>query len=134
MRRRVRGGRNSVHWSEPVTDPSSCRQLGVLLMHPILAQLGPLTVLTHDAFTVVALALGLAIYYRELSVRGMLGGPIVWISLAAVLGGAIGARSSPRGSTSRSTTGSTSVRSRRSSSTAARASWGPSRAAGSPSR
>ena len=61
-------------------------------MHPILFAWGPLTVLTHDAFTVVALALGLAIYYRELSVRGMLGGPIVWISLAAVLGGAIGAR------------------------------------------
>ena len=61
-------------------------------MHPILFAWGPLTMLTHDAFTVVALALGLAIYYRELSVRGMLGGPIVWISLAAVLGGAIGAR------------------------------------------
>ena len=44
-------------------------------MHPILFAWGPLTVLTHDAFTVVALAVGLAIYYRELSVRGMLGGP-----------------------------------------------------------
>ena len=31
-------------------------------MHPILAQLGPLTVMTHDAFTVLALAVGLAIY------------------------------------------------------------------------
>ncbi len=61
-------------------------------MHPILAQLGPLTVMTHDAFTVLALTVGLAIYYRELRLRGWLGGPIVWISLAAVLGGAIGAR------------------------------------------
>ena len=61
-------------------------------MHPILFQLGPLTVMTHDAFTVLALAVGLAIYYRELRRRGWLGGPIVWISLAAVLGGAIGAR------------------------------------------
>ena len=39
-----------------------------------------------------ALTVGLAIYYRELRRRGWLGGPIVWISLAAVLGGAIGAR------------------------------------------
>ena len=61
-------------------------------MHPVLFQLGPLTLMTHDAFTVLALAVGLAIYYRELRVRGWLGGPIVWISLAAVLGGAIGAR------------------------------------------
>ena len=61
-------------------------------MHPILFQLGPLTVMTHDAFTVLALAVGLAIYYRELRRRGWLGGPIVWISLAAVLGGAVGAR------------------------------------------
>ena len=61
-------------------------------MHPILFQLGPLTVMTHDAFTVLALAVGLAIYYRELRRRGWLGGPIIWISLAAVLGGAVGAR------------------------------------------
>lgn len=61
-------------------------------MHPILLQLGPITVMTHDAFTVLALGVGLAIYYHELRTRGWLGGPIVWISLAAVLGGAIGAR------------------------------------------
>jgi prolipoprotein diacylglyceryltransferase len=61
-------------------------------MHPILVQVGPLTVMTHDAFTVLALAVGLAIYYRELRMRGWLGGPIVWISLAAILGGVIGAR------------------------------------------
>ena len=50
------------------------------------------TIATHDAFTVLALAVGLAIYYRELRRRRWLDGPIVWISLAAVLGGAIGAR------------------------------------------
>jgi prolipoprotein diacylglyceryltransferase len=61
-------------------------------MHPILVQVGQVTVLTHDVFTLLALAVGLAIYYRELRARGWLGGPIVWISLAAVLGGAVGAR------------------------------------------
>ena len=54
--------------------------------------LGPVAVATHDVFSVLALAVGFAIYYRELRRRGWLGGPIVWISLAAVLGGAIGAR------------------------------------------
>jgi prolipoprotein diacylglyceryltransferase len=61
-------------------------------MHPVLAQIGPFTVMTHDAFTVLALAVGIAIYYRELRTRAWLDGPIVWISLAALLGGAIGAR------------------------------------------
>ena len=42
------------------------------MVHPILSQLGPLTVMTHDAFTVLALAVGLAIYYRELRRRGWL--------------------------------------------------------------
>lgn len=60
-------------------------------MFPVLS-VGPFAIATHDAFTVLALAVGLAIYYGELRVRGWLGGPIVWISLAAVLGGAIGAR------------------------------------------
>jgi phosphatidylglycerol---prolipoprotein diacylglyceryl transferase len=61
-------------------------------VHPVLIQLGSVTVMTHDAFTLLALAVGLAIYYRELRVRGWLDGTIVWISLGAVLGGAIGAR------------------------------------------
>lgn len=61
-------------------------------MHPVLIQLGPVTVLTHDAFTLLALAVGLAIYYRELRVRGWLDNTIVWISLGAIVGGAIGAR------------------------------------------
>ncbi len=61
-------------------------------MHPILLELGPVRILTHDAFSVLALGVGLAIYYRELRRRGWLGGPIVWISLAAILGGILGAR------------------------------------------
>jgi phosphatidylglycerol---prolipoprotein diacylglyceryl transferase len=61
-------------------------------MHPILFELGPWRILTHDAFTVLALAVGFAIYYHDLRRRGWLDGPIVWISLAAVFGGLLGAR------------------------------------------
>jgi prolipoprotein diacylglyceryltransferase len=61
-------------------------------MHPVLGQVGPITILTHDAFTVLALIVGLAMYYRELAQRGWLDQRIVWISLAAIVGGAIGAR------------------------------------------
>jgi phosphatidylglycerol:prolipoprotein diacylglycerol transferase len=61
-------------------------------MHPILGQVGPVTILTHDAFTLLALVVGLSIYYRELARRGWLDTRIVWISLAAVVAGAIGAR------------------------------------------
>ena len=61
-------------------------------MHPILGQVGPVTILTHDAFTLLALAVGLSLYYRELARRGWLETRIVWISLAAVIAGALGAR------------------------------------------
>jgi len=61
-------------------------------MHPVLGQVGPITILTHDAFTVLALIVGLSMYYRELAKRGWLDTRIVWISLAAVIAGAIGAR------------------------------------------
>jgi phosphatidylglycerol:prolipoprotein diacylglycerol transferase len=61
-------------------------------MHPVLGQVGPITILTHDVFTILALVVGLAIYYRGLARRGWLDAPIVWISLAAILGGAVGAR------------------------------------------
>lgn len=61
-------------------------------MHPVLVELGDWRLLTHDAFTVLALAVGLAIYWSDLRGRGWLGGPIVWISLAAVFGGLLGAR------------------------------------------
>ena len=60
-------------------------------MFPVLP-FGPFAIATHDAFTILALAVGLAIYAAELRARDWLGGPIVWISLAAVLGGLIGAR------------------------------------------
>jgi phosphatidylglycerol---prolipoprotein diacylglyceryl transferase len=58
---------------------------------PVLS-VGPFAIATHDAFTVLALAVGLAIYYRELRSREWLDAPIFWISLAAILGGLIGAR------------------------------------------
>jgi phosphatidylglycerol:prolipoprotein diacylglycerol transferase len=61
-------------------------------VHPVLIQLGSVTVMTHDAFTLLALGAGLLIYYRELRARRWLDGTIVWISLGAILGGAIGAR------------------------------------------
>lgn len=61
-------------------------------MHPTLARWGELSLYTHDVFTVAALAVGFAIYYAELRRRGWLDSTIVWISLAALLGGAIGAR------------------------------------------
>lgn len=61
-------------------------------MYPVLVQIGPLTVMTHDAFSVVAVLVGLAIYYRELRRRGWLDDRIVWISMAAIVGGVAGAR------------------------------------------
>ncbi len=60
-------------------------------MFPTLT-FGPVTIATHDGFSVVALAVGLAIYYLALRRRGWLEPRIVWISLTAVLGGALGAR------------------------------------------
>lgn len=60
-------------------------------MIPILS-IGPLTVATHDAFTVLALVVGLGLYYRALHRQGMLDPVIVTISVAAILGGALGAR------------------------------------------
>lgn len=61
-------------------------------MHPIAARLGDLTISTHDVFSVLAVLVGFAIYYRELRQRGWLEPRIVWISLAALLGAVIGAR------------------------------------------
>ena len=61
-------------------------------MHPVLVEFGPLRILTHDAFTVLAIAVGFAIYYRDLRRRGWLDWPIVWISLAAIIGAGVGAR------------------------------------------
>lgn len=61
-------------------------------MIPVLVQLGPVTVFTHDLFTVAGIVAGLALYYRALRRDRVLDGRIVLISLAAVAGGAIGAR------------------------------------------
>ncbi|MFH1475692.1 MAG: prolipoprotein diacylglyceryl transferase family protein [Chloroflexota bacterium] len=61
-------------------------------MLPILAELGPLRLVTHDVFTVLGLLVGLAIYYRELRRRGILDERIVIVSIAVVVGGAVGAR------------------------------------------
>lgn len=61
-------------------------------MYPIAAELGGLSIASHDLFSLVAIAVGFAIYYRELQRRGWLEPRIVWISMAALLGGAIGAR------------------------------------------
>jgi len=61
-------------------------------MLPVLAELGPFRFVTHDVFTILGLLVGLAIYYRELRRRGILDERIVRISIAVVLGGAVGAR------------------------------------------
>jgi phosphatidylglycerol:prolipoprotein diacylglycerol transferase len=61
-------------------------------MHPILVELGPWRILTHDAFTVLALAVGVALYYRDLRRRGWLDQTIVLISIVAIAGALVGAR------------------------------------------
>jgi phosphatidylglycerol---prolipoprotein diacylglyceryl transferase len=61
-------------------------------MHPVLFQVGSVSIGTHDAFSVAAILVGFGIYYAELRRRGWLDSRIVTISLLALLGGAIGAR------------------------------------------
>lgn len=61
-------------------------------MYPIAMRIGDLTVGTHDLFSVLAIVIGFGLYYRELGRRRWLEPRIVWISLAALLGAAIGAR------------------------------------------
>ncbi len=61
-------------------------------MAPILLQVGPFTLYTHDVFTVAGVLAGLALYYRALRRDRVLDGRIVLISVAAILGGALGAR------------------------------------------
>ena len=61
-------------------------------MYPILWQGGGWTIQTHDVFSIVAVVVGLAIYYAELRRRGMLEERIVIASLAVVIGGTVGAR------------------------------------------
>ncbi|MGH2380228.1 MAG: prolipoprotein diacylglyceryl transferase [Candidatus Limnocylindria bacterium] len=61
-------------------------------MAPILLQVGPITLYTHDFFTVAGVVAGLALYYRAMRRETVLDGRIILISLAAVLGGILGAR------------------------------------------
>ncbi len=61
-------------------------------MAPVLVEFGPLTLFTHDVFTVLGVLAGLALYYRALRRDRVLDSRIVLISLAALAGGAIGAR------------------------------------------
>lgn len=61
-------------------------------MLTVLAQLGPITLYTHDVFTVAGLSAGLTLYYRALRRDRILDGRIAVISLAALVGGALGAR------------------------------------------
>lgn len=61
-------------------------------MHPVLLQVGSLTIGTHDAFSLLAVLVGFAIYYRELRRRGLLDERIVLVSLAVLAGGVAGAR------------------------------------------
>ncbi|MGH2462653.1 MAG: prolipoprotein diacylglyceryl transferase [Candidatus Limnocylindria bacterium] len=61
-------------------------------MYPVLAQLGPVTIGTHDFFTLLGLIVGVALYYRALRRDHILDPRIVTISLAAIVGGALGAR------------------------------------------
>jgi phosphatidylglycerol---prolipoprotein diacylglyceryl transferase len=61
-------------------------------MFPILAQWGTFTLYTHDAFSVAAIAVGGAIFALEIRRRGWLDSRIFWISLAGLLGAALGAR------------------------------------------
>jgi prolipoprotein diacylglyceryltransferase len=61
-------------------------------MLPVLARIGPITIGTHDFFTILGLLVGLAFYYRVLRRERMLSTEIVLISAAAIIGGAIGAR------------------------------------------
>ena len=61
-------------------------------MFPLLWQSGPLVVQTHDVFSLLAVLVGLALYYRSLRRAGMLEERIVLASLAVVIGGVVGAR------------------------------------------
>ena len=61
-------------------------------MAPVLAQVGPLTLYTHDVLSVAGILAGLALYYRALRRDRVLDARIVLISVAAIAGGALGAR------------------------------------------
>jgi phosphatidylglycerol---prolipoprotein diacylglyceryl transferase len=61
-------------------------------LFPVLFQNDGLIIYTHDFFTGLGLLVGFLIYYYELYRRRMLSDKIFWISIMALIGGAIGAR------------------------------------------
>ncbi len=61
-------------------------------MAPILFPDGPIPLATHDLFTVAGIIAGLVLYYRALRRDRVLDQRILFISLAAIVGGAVGAR------------------------------------------
>lgn len=61
-------------------------------MLPVLWQSGPFVVQTHDVFSLIAVVVGLALYYRSLRAAGLLDERIVAASLAVVVGAVVGAR------------------------------------------
>ncbi len=61
-------------------------------MAPVLFADGPIPLATHDVFTIAGVLAGLVLYYRALRRDRVLDGRIVLISVAAIAGGALGAR------------------------------------------
>jgi prolipoprotein diacylglyceryltransferase len=59
---------------------------------PILWRGGPFVVQTHDVFSLLAIVVGVAIYYRSLRRAGLLEHQIVLASCAVLVGGVVGAR------------------------------------------
>ena len=60
-------------------------------MHPEFV-LGGIRIDTHLFFSTLGLAVGLALYYHALRRRGLLGPTVVWVSIAVLVGGVLGAR------------------------------------------
>ena len=61
-------------------------------MTPVIVEAGPFTLYTHDFFTVAGIVAGLILYWRALRRDNVLDARILVISLAAIAGGALGAR------------------------------------------
>lgn len=61
-------------------------------MFPVLFQNDFFILYTHDFFTLLGMLVGFLMYYYELHQRQMFGKKIFWISIAALVGGTIGAR------------------------------------------
>lgn len=61
-------------------------------MAPVIFAAGPFTLYTHDFFTVAGVVAGLILYWRALRRDHILDARIGLISLAAIAGGALGAR------------------------------------------